>query len=349
MNIIFRKENFELCHVPVPKGYPQSQTHAGVATDGRFIYLTTSPFPVIIRPRIMNYLMAAVRRLTFGLICGNNVPPDYYENPCLYIGDSYPLSSNFELMQERPLMQTPVQYYNLPSYNSDPDISIYDDVLYILNRPVYRTKMLDRCRYEAVSRTYLIRGYNDNYHFKFTNLDLLKEYSASERRFVSPCLTRFMNKFYLFEIETNSYNDGCTFDGIYSIHSESIEGLKRAENWSKIKINSSELIPWHMSVFQHNGKLYTIIACVKRNVPRRCWQMLGAFSNDMKTLRIYKTPLTDFNSYRGAAFVDDDSNFIFYNTTVGEKIDKGNSVDGREIIVASMNFNELLAKLESYE
>ena len=27
---IFRKDEFELCEVPVPEGYPQSQTHCGV-------------------------------------------------------------------------------------------------------------------------------------------------------------------------------------------------------------------------------------------------------------------------------------------------------------------------------
>ena len=76
--------------------------------------------------------------------------------------------------------------------------------------------------------------------------------------------------------------------------------------------------------------------------------MLGEFADDFSSLRVYKTPLTDYNSYRSSAIVHD-GQFILYNSTVDEKIPGGKSVDGREIIVAEMPFKDVISKLRQYE
>lgn len=64
---IFRKDEFELCEVPVPEGYPQSQTHCGViCVDGSYI-LSTSPYPVPKRSKWLVYIMAVLKKISFGI------------------------------------------------------------------------------------------------------------------------------------------------------------------------------------------------------------------------------------------------------------------------------------------
>jgi hypothetical protein len=114
-----------------------------------------------------------------------------------------------------------------------------------------------------------------------------------------------------------------------------------------VEIDVSEFIPWHMSLFSHNDSLYAIVACVKRGTTSRCFQMLGEFSEDLSKLKIFKQPLTDYNSYRGSGYVSTDNIFHLYTTTVHEKIIGGTSIDGREILYAQMPFEDLITKLKN--
>ena len=104
-----------------------------------------------------------------------------------------------------------------------------------------------------------------------------------------------------------------------------------------------------MSVFQYQNRLYAIIACVKKGEGHRCWQMFGDFDEDLTSLTIYNTPLTDYKSYRGAACVTPEGEFVLYSTTVHEQIKGSKAVDGRDVIMAHMPFKQLLETLRKNE
>jgi len=157
---IFKRSDFTLCRVPVPKGYPQSQTHVGIAFWGGKYYMTTSPFPNVKYGKCVTYLRIIIRKLSKGKLL-NPVRADYYENPCLYVEEnnheSYP--KRFKLLCNHPLMECPDDYYGYPSYNSDPDIYIEDGNVYILNRSVFPTSndyTDPNNPYPAVVRIFLI-------------------------------------------------------------------------------------------------------------------------------------------------------------------------------------------------
>ena len=100
MEVVFKRNDFTICDVTVPKGYPQSQTHVGVARDGKKTILVSSPFPSVKYTKWCTYIRVALRKLSFGKLF-KVVRGEYFENPCLYmIGDGI----NFNLMQSRPLM-----------------------------------------------------------------------------------------------------------------------------------------------------------------------------------------------------------------------------------------------------
>ena len=336
MNCIFERSDFTLCVVPVPEGYPQSQTHAGVGllSNGQYV-LTTSPYPAVRYTKLVSYLRAAIRKLSKNRFFKH--PGEYYENPCIYVGekDCETPSVRFHLAQPTPLMGPLSPLFGYPSFNSDPDLFIEDDKVYVLNRSIYRQEG----RYNYYMRLYLIEGRIENGYFLKTSSNLLRE---GKDIVGSQCLTKYRGNYILTDVMTNSYNDGHTFKGIRYLECDSIDAIKNNYDWKIIKTKTGDLLPWHMSLFQYNNTLYTIIACVKQGEPQRCWQMLGKFDENLSELKIYGIPLTDYNSYRSAALVKEDGTFVLYNTTVRERIKGGTSVDGREILMAQMPFDQLL-------
>lgn len=339
MDSIFKKEDFSLCVVPVPKGYPQSQTHAGVAFYDNTVILTSSPFPSIIRSRGTLYVRAMLKRLSMGKLC-NNVRGEVYENPCIYSSTD---GINFRLMQKRPLMETPDPYYGLPAYNSDPDLFVEGKDIYVLNRVIYRTKLTPERKHDDYEiRIFLIKGVLDEGRFKYYSTTLLKE---TTDLIVSPCITKYRGRYLYMSLWTNCYNDGVSFEGLRFVSADTVDGLVKKENWSSVEVIMDKWIPWHMSVFSYKDRLFSIVACVEKGHPHKCWQMLGEFSDDLTKMTIYTNPLTDYNSYRGAAYVDENGNFVLYTTTVGERIKGGKSCDGREVLMAKMNFESLLKRV----
>lgn len=337
---VFSNKDFILCSVPVPEGYPQSQTHAGVAKIGDRTIIVSSPFPNIKRSMIHTYFRVGLRKLTLGHLC-NEKPGEYFENPCIYINtdDDQP-SIEFRLLQSRPLMEPLDPFYGLPAYNSDPDVYVEENIIYVLNRCIYRTRLTpERKRDEYEIRIFLIKGLLIDGKFKYISTNLFKE---TTDLIVSPCMTHYKGKYIYTSLWTNSYNDGESFEGLRFVEGSKIEDLMTNEVWQEVQVDINEWIPWHMSLFKNQDKLYSIIACVKRGQPHRCYQMLGVFDEDLSRMTIYPTPLTDMPSYRGAAYVDESGTFVLYNTTVYEKMKGGKSVDGREIIMASMPFEKLL-------
>lgn len=342
---IFKKSDFALCDVPVPKGYLQSQTHSGVAFHNGKCYLVTSPYPNVKCSKMVAYAKVAVKKLTNGHLC-NTKPADYYENPCLYVGkqksDSPAVA--FRLMTKGALMENPEELYGLPTFNSDPDILIDDNDIVVLNRPVIRKELIEGGGYRAEVKVFLLRGKDINNRFSLEECFVLK--NAGKNNIISPCLTKNDGKYVFAYLDTNSYNDGKTFNGLFLQISDSLKGLQADDNIHFVNVDSGDYLPWHMSLFNYQGKLFSIIACVKKGIGHRCWQMLGVFNDDLSELKIYQTPLTDYASYRGAACVTESGLFVLYNTTVHEKIKGGKSVDGREVIMAQMPFERLIKSLK---
>lgn len=339
-NPFFDKNDLLLCEVPTPKGYPQSQTHSSIVLyEGRY-YLTTSPYPGKKYSKNITRIRALLQRISLGLLC-NPKRSESYENPCLYVGLSNDLTPPviFKPLTEFPLMNTPESVYGLPSFNSDPELYIENGRVYILNRVIYRTKMLNP-GYESLTDIFLIEGNVDNERFKLESIRLIKEWG---KPYASPCLTKFRGKYLFTYLDTNSALDATTFNGLYMQKLDDIKELGEKNNFHKIRVNSNDLLPWHMSLFSHNDTLYTIIACVKKNdKSRKIWQMLGEFNADLSELTIYSTPLTDYNSYRGAACVKDDGLFVLYTTTLWEYVKGTRSVDGRDVLLAKCKFSDLL-------
>ena len=333
---VFKKSDFVLCNVPVPKGYPQSQTHAGIVIKKGKYYLTTSPYPNPIRPLWVRYLAAFVWKISFKRINLLYEGEDY-ENPMLYEAiqlSEHHIPTQFRLVDGSPLMQKPVDKYGNGSFCSDPDLSIIDGSLFVLNRTTVRGNDIN----STETIVHIIKGHVENETFIQENTSqLFKE------NFKSPCLIQCCNRYYYFCLDTNSYNDGKPCKALLLKESDDLV------NWSKLRhvgLLNGEYEPWHMSVFKNEDRLYAIIACIKKGESHRCWQMLGEFSRDLTFLKIYPTPLSDYACYRGAACVNDTGEFVLYNTTVHEKIKGGKSVDGREVIMAHMPFNELLSNLQ---
>ncbi len=345
--MVFEKKQFVLCDVPVPHGYPQSQTHCGVAMHNGRVLMTTSPYPEIKLSTIKYYYRAVLNKARTFLSMDLLPSAESYENPCIYISDDDGCSTCFKLMQKRPLMECPDAYYGYPSYNSDPDIFVEKDNVFILNRAVYRTKVgnkRDDIKYNI--RLYLITGIVDRDKFRLQKIELLRD--DFERKIISPCLTKYKGRYVLFELETESYNDGKTFEGLFYKSFDNLEKVTEDVEWKKIEVESGDYLPWHMSVFSNEGLLYAVVACIKKGTGHRCYQMLGRFSEDLKVLKIYKTPLTDYMSYRSSAIVKDE-HFLLYNAVVREKVKGSKSVDGRDILMAKMNFSLLIQTLESAE
>lgn len=347
MKTIFSKTDFVLCDIPVPKGYMQSQTHVGVANNDGACYLTTSPYPSYTIPLWLLFLRVALRKLSFGVLCKPYIA-EQWENPCLYIGNIhnnvYPYK--FDLLQDTPLMSTPEPVYGLPAYNSDPDLFVEDGFIHVLNRAVYRTSLNNASKaYDYVSRIYHIYGNIEHTRFNHQGTELLFE---TKRNMISPCLTKYHGEYIMTELETYSYNDGNTYDGLYMARSSSIDGFKCEIDWEPIPVESQGYLPWHMSLFENDNHLYAIVACVRKGEKQRCWQMLGEFTEDLKKLHIYQTPLTDYKSYRSSAFVHN-SEFVLYNAVVHERIKGSKAVDGRDILMASSSFESLLDSLKKAE
>ena len=339
MNVIFKRNDFALCKVPVPKGYPQSQTHCGIAYSDGSYYMTTSPYPNPIMPQWFRYIAAALKKITFGKVNYLYLGEDF-ENPMLYEAVKYTekqIPIGFKLVKGSPLMQKPNDKYGTGSFCSDPDLSIDSKKLYVLNRSTVR----GNAEHKGETAVHLIKGIVENGRFVAE-----KNEPLFYEGYKSPCLSKIGNTYYYFCLDTNSYNTGEPCKALFV--KESVDMVHWSEAKS-ISINNGIYEPWHMSVFKNGGKLYAIIACVKRGVGHRCWQMLGEFNETLSGLKIYQSPLTDYKSYRGSALVRDDGEFILYNTTVREKVKGGKSVDGREVMMAHMPFDELVMKLKENE
>lgn len=337
---IFQKEDFQLCNFPVPKGYPYAQTHVGIAYKeegicGNYWFAVTSPYP---NPK-RNVLMRIIRFFARKILHIYIKPSDWYENPLFYYSNQNKnIPTTFSKFSGNPLMKTPNNKYGLGGFNSDPDIYIENNDIYVLNRPTWRKQgKNNNIEYEA--KLFLIKIICNNKVFYKQEPIFLFDFEHAN---ASPCLIYFKGKYRIFSLNSSSYNTGLPCSGAEMRTSDSIYG--RYEDVSLIKICTEEYQPWHFSIFEHKGILYSIVACIKGREKKRCYQMLGEFNDELSELTIYQTPLTDMHSYRGDAVVLKDGTFVLYSSII-EKFTKSKSVDNRDIVVAKDKFELIIKKL----
>lgn len=362
---VFQKKDFKLCDVPVPDGYPQSQTHAGIAyipnkLGGYSYWLTSSPFPnkktnkfilklkILIKRILNSYITSNISKSSHSKKDTQNIKKrgEDFENPMLYFANEDENSlppTKFIPFKDNPLMDKPEDLYGGGTYCSDPDIFIENSDVYILNRESYRRYYCKETNtYDPFVRINLIIGglekndfYIKNISTKFTDNEIAG----------SPCIFKYNEKYHYIYLVTNSYNDGLPSEKMVVRSDTKITG--EFEKRKNINIHGGKYEPWHFSVFNHNDRLYAIVACIIKGEKGRCYQMLGEFDKELNNLTIYQTPLTDFKSYRGAAFVREDGLFVLYSTTVHEEIKGSQSVDGRDIIMAHKPFKDVLMEVNN--
>lgn len=317
-NPIFKKTDFELCTLSNPSGYPISYTHAGIAYskngyNGYHYFLSQSPYP-----------------------SGN----DSYENPCFYYANAR--QGNLPPIDWIAFSENPLQEDPGDGYNADPDILFFENDLYIGNRPYLRDTQyqcfnMQKCTIVDNNFTFgepvVLFDVNtppDNFGYPRSYLTTL----------VSPAFVVKDNKVRSYHLVTNSYNDGKPCRNLVIMEGND---LVTEQNFSFLKYGSilGNVEPWHIDVFPYEGKLYAIIACIVDNIRGNCYNFL-AVSDDWENFRIYNKPLSDIQSYRSSAFVREDGLFILYLATLNYKPAGNISSDGRNIICAYKNFDNIL-------
>lgn len=337
-NPIFSRSDFHLCEVPVPKGYQQSQTHSGIFYYKGKYYLTSTPFPLMSYAPLVNYIRVIVSKLSFGLLV-DLYKAESQENACFYVGDNNTLPPIvFTPVGSNPIVEKPKSSNGLRAYNSDPDLYIENDTFFILNRSVFREKS-DNGQL-ATSKLFLISGPLSNPD----NKNICKIYQWDNDVCVSPCLTKFRDNYLLMYLDTDAFvND--VFNGLYVKSFSDLSLIGSSGTWTRIDVNSDIYLPWHMSLFSYQDRLYAIVSCLIKGGVRKVWQMMGEFDDNLTSLKIFQRPLTDFSSYRGSALVTNEGEFILYSTTINENCLGGKSVDGREIIMTHLPFSELYNRI----
>lgn len=345
MESVFSIKDFAICDVPVPKGYPQSQTHAGVAVYGGRVFLTTSPFPQIKHSRFMMRLRALLYRVCKGKL--HILHGDMEENPMLYWGTKgEEVPSKFTPFIGNPLVNLPPSLFGFQGYNSDPDIYIEDGILYVVNREYIALTKPGTKHYvgDSLVRLDMIKFAITGDGIEYRRANIFKE---SYDNILSPSLTKVGEKYCIFYIDTYSYLYPDSHCNLWMMRDDKIDGCYEEKN--QIKIASESFVPWHLSVFSSGDKLYAIVACVKKGKPKRLYQMLGEFSDDLSALKIYQMPLVDIPSYRGSAYITSSDKFVLYSTTDRYPLKGSKSVDGKDVIVMQKPFTEVLSLLKQFE
>lgn len=329
---VINNSQFELCTLDNPTGYPVSFTHAGIAYsedgyNGYHYFLSQSPFP-----------------------SGN----DSYENPCFYYANAREGNlppKDWIAYSGNPLQEDPTT--SVEGYNADPDILFVGGDLYVTNRPYI----------SSPNRTWVNaqKCLISNGEFSFGEpVDLfdtntLPRYFGYENVYrpgggkypslLSPAFIIKDNKIRSYHLVSNTSNDGGKTKNIVIMEGTD---LVTENNFSFLKYGSMfghDIEPWHLDVFEHGGKLYAIVACTVDYTPNNTYNFL-AVSEDWENFRIYDRPLSNIKSYRSSAFVREDGMFIIYLATLGYKPAGNVTLDGRNIVVASIPFDKLLDEIK---
>lgn len=328
MKPIFLQINTELCSLPLPTGYPLSWTHAGICfvqdgVNGYKYFLTCTPYPN-----------------------GN----DAYENPMFYYANpredgKAPIV--FNAFSGNPLQDTPAV-----GYNADSDIIYLNGNIYVTNR-----------QYDGVRQWVNVQKCSV-YNGQFVFSEPITLYTTEQEpvnfgfpsnyltTLVSPSVVKCGEKVRFYQLATNSYNDLLPAKALIIMEGDDLE---TSNSFTLLKYGSVfgpiNLEPWHMSVFPYDGKLYSVICCVdidkSTSQVRRAFNYL-AVSEDWENFRIYPRPLCNIASYRSAACVNNEGVFVLYLATLSYDPVGNLSTDGRNIVMASMPFVDLLKEIDAF-
>jgi hypothetical protein len=169
---------------------------------------------------------------------------------------------------------------------------------------------------------------------------------------MSPAWAFINGKYTIFDINSGSYNYADKNNECMYIRMSQAQtlGLDAMAEVRKIGILGHQIEPWHLSVFEYAGRYYSIICGTTRGVPSissgRIY--LAEFDANVKNLFIYSKPLFELRAYRSDAYVDENGLFVLYANTFEDTSYGGYSgTQGKDIFVASMDFETLLKKLRS--
>lgn len=332
MSSVFKKTEFELCSLPLPSGYPQyGHTHCGIQysespINGYQYFMALSPFPY---------------------------ENDDYENPCFFYAverENGVPPKDFVAYPNNPLEGFP----GGSDFNSDPDILIYGNELYVSNRPFYRQPLHQAVH---VSKAIITNG-------NFSFADVVSIYDSQNFNPVnfgfpsdaivtgSPALVEYKGQIRVYQIYSNSYNDGTQCKSITIV---SNGDLNEPNSFKEVKIGSifgKNLETWHIDMFTYKGKLYAIVNAVDTSLGwslsnRNSYAYLAVADESGENFRIYDKPLSDISAYRSSAIVRPDGMFVFYLATLNYKPTSEYSEDGRNIMLAYKPFEEVLKALDS--
>lgn len=309
METVFKRQAMRLCNIPHPNGYTYAPIHFGVDYSpqpvmGARVWASFSPYPSF---------------------------DDRFENPCVvYAEDFEDYPTQFKAYKNNPIFERArLGVENDRSFNADPDLIIHNNQIHVINRPWYRTTsnaLVDvRCDY--------FKSIGSNSLDTFEKLITL--YKDEKNVFASPSLVFFNGKFRIYDLITSSWNKSngsCKALRIFEADELRESSVKFLKNGS---ILGYKIEPWHLSVFNHNGKLYSIVSAKSH------WSTgfksgaiyLGEFDKSGENLVVYSKPLTDFVTYRSDAYVDERGLFVLYASYFD---------NDRQIYADSIDFEYLL-------
>lgn len=269
---------------------------------------------------------------------------DDFENPCIYRSDdsvTEDFATKFIPYNKNPLVGKPGEPDDL-SFNADPDVITEDGVVHIINRPVINknTTTLEKDWYvdyfkttDFVEFTPPVRIYGG----LFNGIDNLA--------IASPAIVFWNNNFRIYDLVTTSWNSVEGYCYGMRIMDSPTMGLNSHSSYTFGRFYGYKLEPWHMSVFEYNGKLYSIVCAKTRgfNGADSGRIYLGIFDDTGTNLYIFRKPLTDFRTYRSDAYVRDDGVFVLYASMFDEPY--GGINNARRILADAMDFEKLLSRV----
>lgn len=320
------KSQFERVYCDVPSGYLQGQTHAGISYipagfDGYTHWLVVSPYA--------NY----------------NVN---WENPCVYYANNRPDGKPPVVFTAHPLNPLVIRRYGSPGefrgFNSDPDIYFDGTHMRVLNRIFMIPTTVNGATLtgDSIECMEVTSASKTQERFILTNHEV-----PSYKRLngiLSPTLLKHNGKYRIYTLSTSGGSVNCTCRGLAISESTTVDsrGFITQDIGS---IHGRTMEAWHMQVFKHNNEFYAIVCATDwsaetNNKPLK--QYLAYGGSDGFKFIIYEKPLVSYESYRGAAYVREDGLFVLYTTVVSTEWSGEYSVDGREVLLCTANFNEML-------
>ena len=336
MEAIFNKSTLEFVNADVPDGYDQGQTHAGIeyvanGFNGYKYWLSASPYA--------NYNLD-------------------WENPCVYYANER--DGGLPPIDFTPHVQNPFQVrpglsgVGREPFNSDPDI-FYDgdtDKMLILNRICLGEDLTNGIAVGDIINYQEVVGLTGKTEPQVLYTPYEATVLGARYGILSPSLLKVDGKFRSYHLSSSGGSVNVKCYSLSIMESDSMDGrqFKRLPNGS---IFGGNVEPWHIDVFRHESKFYAIVCASDWDAPQasKPLKLYLAESTNGFDFKIYKRPLISYESYRGSALVRPDGVFVLYATVVDTEFiqEPIYSVDGREILLGYMDFNELLGMLQTNE